>query len=169
MIRDSLSKRTFLVCYGSRNVVDTSLQQNSKKTTRNQKKRTCFYGIFEVGRKWNKRRKKNLIVEVSNKEDEHLQETNMAARFLAENVEFEGWKIHENSNEELGRTCTIYWANPNRICSTLHRTRTHWLSNNQEPYVSSCDIQTTSLKVGKVLKRTKEEKISQSVSLFQIV
>ena len=42
MIRDSLSKRTFLVCYGSRNVVDTSLQQNSKENTRKWKKRTCF-------------------------------------------------------------------------------------------------------------------------------
>ena len=70
MIRDSLSKRTFLVCYGSRNVVDTSLQQNSKKNTRNQKKRTCFCMVFSFGRKLKERKKMDLNVEISNEEDE---------------------------------------------------------------------------------------------------
>ena len=107
MIRDSLSKRTFLVCYGSRNVVDTSLQQNSKKNTRNQKKRTCFCMVFSFGRKLKERKKMDLNVEISNEEDEgfklqqwqQLEDSEMIISWLE--------KFQKKQTKELGRTCTI--------------------------------------------------------------
>ena len=101
MIRDSLSKRTFLVCYGSRIDVETFLQQNNNKNDRKQKKQTWFLCIFSFGRKWKKWRRMDLNEELANSKDEHLQENNMAARFSKENVDF--WRL-ENSELNNERT-----------------------------------------------------------------